>query len=103
MSDGKVIGVKYSQQYIMTSKRNGSVYTSVTSDLPERIWQHRTDAVEGFTKRYHVHMLVYCEYHPDMNSVIAREKQIKEWKRVSKVYLIEEENPEWIDLAVEMW
>jgi putative endonuclease len=87
----------------MASKRNGTLYTGVTSDLPQRVWQHKTDAVEGFTKRYQVHMLVYCEYHPDMNSAIAREKQIKKWKRAWKVQLIEKENPEWIDMAVEMW
>ena len=89
--------------YILASKRNGTLYTGVTSDLPQRIWQHKTDAMEGFTKRYQIHMLVYCEYHPDMNSAIAREKQIKKWKRAWKLQLIEEENPEWIDLAADVW
>ena len=87
--------------YIMASRRNGTLYTGVTSDLPQRVWQHKTDSLEGFTKRYQVHMLVYCEYHPDMNSAIAREKQIKKWKRAWKLQLVEKENPEWTDLAAD--
>ena len=86
----------------MASRRNGTLYTGVTSDLPQRVWQHKTDSLEGFTKRYQVHMLVYCEYHPDMNSAIAREKQIKKWRRDKKIALIESANPEWLDLSNEI-
>lgn len=70
----------------------------MTSDLSKRVWEHKNDAVEGFTKRYGVHRLVYYELHEDMVSAIAREKQIKKWNRVWKLELIEEDNPDWLDL-----
>ncbi len=85
--------------YILASQRNGTLYTGVTSDLPKRIWQHKNDQVEGFTKTYQVRMLVWCEVHPDMESAVKREKAIKEWKRLWKLDLIEAMNPEWNDLA----
>ena len=85
--------------YILASQRNGTLYTGVTSDLPKRIWQHKNDSVEGFTKTYQVHMLVWYEVHAEMDAAIKREKAIKEWKRLWKLDLIEAMNPEWSDLA----
>ena len=84
--------------YILASKRNGTLYTGVTSDLVQRVWQHKNGVVEGFTKRYGVHLLVWFEIHETMASAITREKAIKEWKRAWKLELIEKENPDWRDL-----
>ena len=84
--------------YILASKRNGTLYTGVTSDLAKRIWEHKNKMVEGFTKRYDVHHLVWYELHETMESAIQREKQIKEWKRKWKLELIESANPNWLDL-----
>ena len=84
--------------YIMASKRNGTLYTGVTGDLPARVWQHKNNAAEGFTKKYSVHKLVYVEQHEDMPSAIKREKQIKKWHRQWKLELIERQNPTWRDL-----
>jgi putative endonuclease len=84
--------------YILASKRNGTLYIGVTSDLVKRIWDHRNDAVEGFTQRYGVHLLVWYELHEDMTSAMEREKQLKEWKRKWKLELIERVNPGWQDL-----
>nr|WP_199041836.1 GIY-YIG nuclease family protein [Dyella sp. ASV24] len=84
--------------YILASGRNGTLYVGVTSDLIKRIWQHRTEAVGGFTSRYHVHDLVWYELHETMESAIVKEKQLKEWKRSWKLRLIEGENPDWLDL-----
>jgi putative endonuclease len=90
---------KFPCVYILGSQRNGTLYTSVTSDLTKRIWQHKNDQVEGFTKTYQVHLLVWYEAHADMEAAIKREKAIKEWKRLWKLDLIEAMNPEWNDLA----
>ena len=79
--------------YIMASQRNGTLYTGVTANLLQRIWQHREDVVEGFTRRYGVKMLVWYEQHESMSGAIAREKAIKKWSRVWKLRLIEERNP----------
>jgi putative endonuclease len=84
--------------YIFASKRNGTLYVGVTSDLEKRAWQHKNNAVEGFTKQYGVRHLVYYELHGDMLSAIAREKQIKKWNRAWKLELIETQNPIWKDL-----
>jgi len=84
--------------YILASRRNGTLYIGVTSDLVKRIWEHRNDLARGFTERYTVHCLVYYELHGDMLSAIAREKQIKKWNREWKLSLIEERNPHWRDL-----
>jgi len=84
--------------YMLSSRRNGTLYTGVTSALVERVWQHKNNLVEGFTKRYNIHILVWCEQHETMESAIQREKQIKKWKRAWKLRLIEKENPEWRDL-----
>jgi putative endonuclease len=84
--------------YILASQRHGTLYTGVTSDLRRRVWQHKNDFVEGFTKTYGVHRLVYYELCTDMTSAIAREKQIKHWNRSWKLRIIEKMNPEWQDL-----
>lgn len=88
--------------YILASKRNGTLYIGVTSDLVQRVWQHRNDVFEGFTKRYGVHMLVYYELHASMVEAIEREKQLKKWNRAWKLALIEERNPQWCDLWPEI-
>jgi putative endonuclease len=92
---------KHPAVYILASKRNGTLYTGVTSDLARRVWEHKSDLVEGFTQKYGVHMLVYYEWHDDMHSAITREKQIKKWNRTWKLRLIERENPGWRDLSDE--
>jgi putative endonuclease len=84
--------------YILASKRNGTLYTGVTSNLVKRIWEHRNNLVEGFTERYGVHHLVWYELHVNMESAIGREKRLKEWKRKWKLELIESTNPNWEDL-----
>jgi putative endonuclease len=84
--------------YILASKRNGTLYIGVTSDLVKRIWEHRNNMVEGFTKRYGVHHLVCYELHASMESAIEREKRLKNWKRSWKLDLIESANPNWQDL-----
>ena len=84
--------------YILASRRNGTLYVGVTSNQIQRVHQHRTDAVDGFTKRYGVHTLVWWETHGDMESAIRREKQIKGWDRRAKLGLIERGNPDWQDL-----
>lgn len=88
--------------YILASRRNGTLYVGVTSDLIKRIWEHKSDVVEGFTKRYVIHTLVWYEPHETMISAIAREKAIKEWKRKWKLDLIERDNPQWRDLYDEL-
>jgi putative endonuclease len=78
------------------------LYCGVTSNLIQRVWQHKNDFVEGFTKRYKVHALVWYEVHETMESAIAREKAIKEWQRAWKLKLIETANPAWRDLYEEI-
>lgn len=84
--------------YILASKKNGTLYIGVTSDLAKRIWEHKNDLVEGFTKRYKVHNLVWYEVHDNIDAAIEREKKMKEWQRVWKTKLIEKDNPSWNDL-----
>ena len=84
--------------YIMTSNRNGTLYIGVTNNLPQRIWEHKNDVHEGFTKKYGVHRLVWYEATTDVAAAIQREKQMKKWRRQWKINLIEEENPNWDDL-----
>jgi putative endonuclease len=84
--------------YMLSSQRNGTLYIGVTSDLIKRIYQHRMNMVDGFTKRYAVHTLVWYEVHEIMESAILREKQLKKWPRNAKIYLIEQQNPSWQDL-----
>jgi len=84
--------------YIMASKRNGTLYVGVTSNLAGRTWQHRNEVFEGFTKKYGVHMLVWFEEWGDIREAILRETQIKKWRRAWKLKLIEDFNPDWEDL-----
>ena len=84
--------------YILANKRNGTIYVGVTSDLVMRIGEHKNNMVEGFTKRYQVHQLVWYEVHESMESAIIREKRLKNWKRAWKLQLIESKNPDWMDL-----
>ena len=86
--------------YILTSQPRGTLYIGVTSNLEQRLWQHREEAMRGFTKRYTVKRLVWFEMQGDMLTAIAREKQLKNWHRPWKVNLIEATNPHWGDLAV---
>jgi putative endonuclease len=88
--------------YILASQFRGTIYIGVTSDLPRRIWEHRSGVRSKFPARYAVYRLVYCEAFGDMDSAIAREKQLKRWHRQWKVNLIEADNPHWLDLAVDM-
>ena len=86
--------------YILASRRYGTLYIGVTSDLVRRLWQHRTRSAPGFSSRYAVHGLVHFELFADMARAITREKQLKNWHREWKINLINTENPEWQDLAV---
>ena len=88
--------------YILASQHRGTLYIGVSSNLLQRIWQHKSGVVEGFTDRYDVHRLVYFEMHNDMTGVIMREKQLKKWKRDWKIALIEKDNPDWRDLWPEI-
>ena len=88
--------------YLLASKRNGTLYVGVTSNLLLRVWQHKNDVMEGFTNRYGVHNLVWYESHDTMESAITRENAIKEWKRAWKLSLVEKDNPAWLDLYEEL-
>jgi putative endonuclease len=88
--------------YILANGRNGTLYTGVTSDLPRRIWEHRNGVVDGFSRKYAAHRLVYFELHDTMVDAIAREKQIKAGSRRKKLELIEAANPAWRDLYDEI-
>jgi len=94
---GKAVNKQVSV-YILASKRNGTLYIGVTSDVAKRVWEHKNNMVEGFTRRYGVHYLVWYELHESMESAIQREKRLKEWKRVWKLELIESINSNWQDL-----
>ena len=85
--------------YVLASRRNGTLYTGVTSNLPARIHQHRIGAVRGFTRDYDIKLLVWFEQHATMDSAITREKRVKKWNRAWKLELIERDNPNWRDLA----
>lgn len=82
----------------MASQRNGTIYTGSTIDLPRRVFEHRTGAVPGFTKKYNCKLLVWYEVHPDIASARYRERQIKEWRRAWKIELIETMNSRWLDI-----
>lgn len=84
--------------YIMTNKRNGTLYVGVTSDLGQRAGQHREGMIEGFTQKYACKMLVWWEQHEQMHTALSREKEIKKWRRAWKLDLIEKANPGWRDL-----
>ena len=84
--------------YILASKPYRTLYIGVTNDLLKRIWEHKNDLVDGFTKKYHVHSLVYYESTENLEGARTKEKQMKEWRRRWKIELIEKINPEWKDL-----
>ncbi len=88
--------------YIMASKRNGTLYIGVTNDLIRRVYEHKNDLIEGFTKKYKIHSLVYYESSGSVESAITIEKQLKKWNRQWKINLIERDNPEWNDLYSEL-
>ena len=88
--------------YLLASEKNGTLYIGVTSNLKKRIWEHKNNAAEGFTKKYQVHILVHFEQTDNVISAIEREKQLKNWKRKWKIELIENNNPGWKDLYNEL-
>lgn len=88
--------------YILASQRNGTLYIGVTSHLIKRIWEHKNNVVEGFSQKYHVHLLVYYELLDSMDAAILREGQLKKWNRAWKLRLIETNNPLWRDLYNEI-
>jgi len=90
--------VKEGWLYLLASKRNGTLYLGATSDLPQRIWQHRTGAVPGFSKKYGCTTLVWVEHFPNLHDARKLETQMKKWKRAWKLELIERNNPTWRDL-----
>jgi putative endonuclease len=88
--------------YILTTERNTALYTGVTNDLVRRVYEHKTNVVDGFTKRYNIHKLVYYEIGEDALTTIEREKQIKSWVRQKKIAMIDKFNPDWHDLYNEI-
>jgi putative endonuclease len=84
--------------YILASKRNGTLYIGITNDLVRRVYEHKHNMVDGFTKKYGVHLLVYYEHTESIEAALKREKQMKKWRRQWKINLIEKENPEWENL-----
>ena len=88
--------------YILASKKNGTLYVGITSDLIHRVYEHKNNLIDGFTKKYKVHRLVYFEEFNDVEQAILREKQVKKWNRQWKIRLIEKNNPEWRDLYEEL-
>jgi putative endonuclease len=87
--------------YILTDKSRSTLYIGLTNDLAKRLWQHRNPESASFSQRYHCILLVYFEQTPDVHAAIAREKQLKGWRRQKKIVLIEAQNPRWEDLAVD--
>ena len=88
--------------YILSSAKYGTLYIGITSDLVKRVYEHKKNLADGFTKKYRVHQLMYYEVHEDVHEAILREKQIKKWRRDWKINLIERDNPHWIDLYDEL-
>jgi len=88
--------------YILASKKNGTLYIGVTGDLVKRIYEHKQNLIDGFTKKHNVHDLVYYKHHNEIEEAILRAKQMKKWNRKWKIRLIEEKNPEWKDLYNEI-
>lgn len=84
--------------YILATKRNGTFYVGITSDLAKRIWEHKNEIADGFTKKYGIKTLVYYEVFTDPENAIRREKRLKKWTRQSKMQIIESINPQWKDL-----
>jgi len=94
--------MKYFYVYIMASQKNGTLYIGVTKDLIGRVFEHKNDLKDGFTKKYHVYILVYYEQYDSVESAIVREKRLKKWNRPWKIKLIEESNPLWKDLYLDL-
>lgn len=88
--------------YLLASKKNGTLYIGVTSNLVKRVWEHKNNVAEGFTKKYNVHILVWYEVCETMESAIQREKTLKNWKRDRKKNMIQEMNPQWEDLYTDL-
>lgn len=88
--------------YMLASRKNGTLYIGVTSDLPKRVWEHKNGVAEGFTEKYGVHKLVWCEPHETAESAIHREKRLKKYEREAKIKLIAGTNPDWNDLYEEV-
>ncbi len=95
--------MQFSYVYILASRRNGTLYTGVTSDLEGRIWQHKHEVLPGFSRKHDCKLLVWFETHNDIAEAIRREKQIKRWHREWKLRLIEEGNPQWRDLWLDIF
>jgi putative endonuclease len=89
--------------YIVTNEKHGTLYVGVTSELVQRIWQHREGVVEGFTSRYQLKRLVWFETHDEISEAIRREKALKSWNRAWKIALIEKDNPDWVDLYPQLF
>ena len=89
---------KQAAVYILANRRNGTLYIGVTRNLIARVWHHRNISAEGFTSRYAVHKLVYFELHQDIREAIVREKRLQKWHRAWRLRIIEEQNPQWMDL-----
>jgi len=87
--------------YILSNWTNTVLYTGVTNSLERRMYEHKNDLIDGFTKKYHVHKLVYYEFTTDVRGALEREKQVKAWRREKKIALIESLNPKWKDLSLE--
>lgn len=89
--------------YILASKKNGTLYVGVTSDLAKRIYEYKNNLIEGFTQKYAIHNLVYFESTESIESAIMREKQLKKWNRAWKINLVENNNPAWNDLYPDLF
>ena len=94
--------MKHPAVYMLASQRNGTLYIGVTSDLIQRVWQHKEGLADGFTKKHNVKILVWYEQHATMESAISKEKAMKKWLRAWKLKTIEQGNPEWNDLWPEI-
>ena len=89
--------------YLLTNQNNKVLYVGVTNDLHRRLYEHKNEMAEGFTKRYHLYKLVYYEEYSSPDEAIEREKQLKRWVRAKKNWLVERENPRWVDLTEELF
>jgi putative endonuclease len=96
------IRMKSYHVYILASRKNGTLYIGVTNDLVRRVYDHKNDSIDGFTKKYGVHTLVHYESYKDVHDALIREKRLKKWKRQWKIDLIESKNPAWKDLYSEI-
>lgn len=93
---------KQSCVYLLASKRNGTLYVGVTSNLVKRVWQHKAHVTDGFVSKYRISSLVWFELHETMEAAIRREKQLKKWRRAWKIRMIESMNPKWRDLYTDL-